>query len=455
MKYNKEEKDNLICTLSITVEPSDYLPEYKKQLKDVKAKGSFKGFRKGKVPDSFIGKMYGKSILSDVVSKEIDKAFGEIIKKEEINYVAQPLPTSDQELDFDYKDLNKNYEYQLDLGLVSPIQVKGIDGVKYTTYKVSTDQSEIDEHLDNISKTFGDMVSASDRIQEDDVLKVSAKELENGTEKKDGWISSFDIVMKSVGNEDLKKELFTKKKGDTFEASIKDVTNRPESFIRKDLLGVEENDDRVIGDDFSFVIEDVERLKPAELTDELIKEKLSTWNLGSKEELIDDFKKNQTSSYEKDSRNMLFRDIMDSIMDNTEVEISVDFLNRWLKESENVSEDKLAETSKAFKDELKWVKIKELLMKKYDIQITQGEIDAKLDERARTIMMQYGMQDPSLIAEIKKKIAENNNEFYNIVSTVESEKIFSALLPEIETEEKEVGSKEFYDIIDKRFNKKE
>jgi trigger factor len=211
----------------------------------------------------------------------------------------------------------------------------------------------------------------------------------------------------------------------------------------------------VIGDDFSFVIEDVERLKPAELTDELIKEKLSTWNLGSKEELIDDFKKNQTSSYEKDSRNMLFRDIMDSIMDNTEVEISVDFLNRWLKESENVSEDKLAETSKAFKDELKWVKIKELLMKKYDIQITQGEIDAKLDERARTIMMQYGMQDPSLIAEIKKKIAENNNEFYNIVSTVESEKIFSALLPEIETEEKEVGSKEFYDIIDKRFNKKE
>ena len=455
MKYNKEEKDNLICTLSITIEPSDYLPEYKKQLKDVKSKGSFKGFRKGKVPDSFIGKMYGKSILSDVVSKEIDKAFGQIIKDENINYIAQPLPTSEQELDFDYKDLNKTYDYQLDLGLVSPIDVKGIEDVTFTTYKVSTDDSEVEDHLENISKTFGSMESVEDEIQSDDVLKVSATELEDGKEKKDGWMSSFDIVMKSVGSEDLKNDLLSKKKGDSFQASIKDVTNRPDSSIRKDLLGVEEGDEREIGDDFSFVIEEVQRLKPAELTDDLIKEKLSTWNLESKEALIEDFKKNRISSYEKDSRNMLYREIMDSIMDNTEVEISEAFLTRWLKESENVEDEKLEDTSKAFKDELKWVKIKELLMKKHDIQITQAEIDAKLDERARTIMMQYGMQDENLVASIKQRIAENNNEFYNIVSTVESEKIFAALIPDIKTDEKEVGSTEFYEIIDKKFNKKE
>jgi hypothetical protein len=151
---------------------------------------------------------------------------------------------------------------------------------------------------------------------------------------------------------------------------------------------------------------------------------------------------------------MLYREIMDSIMEDTQVEISTVFLKRWLKESEKVEDDKMEETAKTFVDELKWVKIKEQLMKAHKIEITQAEIDGKMTERARSMMMQYGMYDEKYLGEIKKRIAENQNEFYNIVSTVESEKLFNALIPGLNIVEEEIGSEAFYQIIDKKFNNK-
>ncbi len=455
MKFNKIEKDNLECTLEIIIEPSDYIPEYKKQINDVKSKGSFKGFRKGKTPDSFVSKMYGKSIVSDAVSKEIDKAFTQIVKDEKIRYVAQPLPSSDQMLDIDHKDLNKSYSYSLDLGLIAPIEVKGVGmGDVFTRYEVSTDDKEIEDHLANISKNFGVMEPVTDKIQGDDVLKVSATELDGAKAKKDGWMASFDIVMKSVGSEELKTDLLKKKKGDKFTAEIKQVTNRPENSIRKDLLGVDEDDTRVIGDNFSFVIEEVQRLKPAELTDELIKEKLSTWNLESVEELKEDFRKNRVLSYKKDADSMIYRDIMDSIMKHTEVNISETFLKRWLTETEKVEADKLEETVNSFSDEIKWVKIKEQLMDQYKVAIAQDDIDKKLYERAKTMLMQYGMTDESLVPTVMDRLRQDQNEFYNIVSSVESEKLFSKMIPDLTIETIKEGSEKFYGIIDKKFNTK-
>lgn len=456
MKFNKVDKENLECTIEITIEPTDYLPEFKQQLKDLRSKGNFKGFRKGKAPDSFITKMYGKSIISEVVSKAVDKAFAEIIKSEDIKYVAQPLPAKDQMLDPDHKDLTKEYNYALDLGLIAPIEVKGIDStIEFNKYEVTTDDKELEEHLDNISKTFGTMESTDTVIEGDDVLKVSATELDGKKAKKDGWMSSFDIVMKSVGSDELKEELLKKKKGDVFVSAIKDVTNRPEDTIRKQLLKVEDDDEREIGDMFEFVIEDVERLKPAELTDELIKEKLSTWNLSTIEELKEDFKKNRVLSYQKDAQSMMFRDIMDSIMDHTEVNLSETFLKRWLAESENVTEDKIEETAKSFISEVKWVKIKEQLMQKYNVELTQQDIEIKLHERARSIMMQYGMQDDSFLGPIVERLKNDQNEFYNAVSSAESEKVFSAMIPDLNVKTVKEGSEKFYEIIDQKFNKKE
>ncbi len=453
MKFNKIDKENLECTLQITIEPKDYLPDFKKQIKDIKSKGSFKGFRKGKTPDSFIHKMYGKSVLSEVVSKSIDKAFTDIVAEEKINYIAQPLPSTDQDLDIDYKDLKKNYEYSLDLGLIDDIQIKGLDKDDvYYKYEVSVDEKELEDHLENISKTFGTMESVDDDVQTDDVLKVSAVELDGDKEKKDGWMASFDIVMKSVTNDELKDSLLKLKKGDSFNANINDVTNRPASSIRKDLLGVEEGDDREIGEEFAYKIEDVERLKPAELTDELIKEKLSTWNLSSIEELKEDFKKNRKVNFEKDAKAMLYRDIMDTIMDKTEVTFSTSYLKRWLQESENVGEEKLDEVTESFSNEMKWVKIKEQLKNQYNVEITQGDINNKLYERARSILMQYGMQDESMLGMVIERLKKDQNEYYNIVSSAETEKIFGQIEGDLTVEMKEEGSEKFYEIVNERFN---
>jgi FKBP-type peptidyl-prolyl cis-trans isomerase (trigger factor) len=86
----------LHISLDITLEPSDYLPAVESELKKFKNQAQLKGFRKGKTPESVIKKMYGKSILADVINKTLqDKLFG-YLDEEKINYLGQPLPDEEK-----------------------------------------------------------------------------------------------------------------------------------------------------------------------------------------------------------------------------------------------------------------------------------------------------------------------------------------------------------------------
>ena len=454
MNFEQIHKDDHQLTLKITIEPSDYVGEFRKKIKDIKDKGSFKGFRQGKTPESFVLRMYGKSTLMEVVSQKVDEAFGEIVKNEKINYITQPLPSEDSGLDVKPNDLTRSYQYSIDLGLAAKVDVKGIDvSDVYTKYEIAIDPKELEDHLQMIAETFGSQEPVDSQIEGKDILKVSATELEGVVPKKDGWMASFDIVMQSVKAEELKKELLTLKKGSTFTANINDITSRPAASIRKDLLGVEEDDSREIGEMFSFVIEEVMRTKPAELTDELVQEKLTTWGMNSLQELKDDFINNRKKVNEADSKAMLYRTILNAIQEQSSVEMSDTFIKRWLREFENMDDAGVEKTFDAFRKEVAWNKIKETLMEKYEVSIMPQEIQMKIKQRARNIMQQYGFYDETFAKQIEEKISKDKNEVYNIIANLEIERIFDKLIGDLKVETVEISAEAFNEKADALFGK--
>jgi trigger factor len=195
MQIVRKDADALNITLELTLEPSDYTQKFESELKKYKNTAQMKGFRKGMTPMSVIKKMYGKSILSDVVNETLqNKLFG-YIDEQKLNYLGQPLPNRDENFVFNL-DVNnlQEYKFSFDLGLAPEFEVKGVSSAdKYTYYDVNIGDKLIEDELDAMRRRYGKRVETSEVIQKMDMVKKESVELEGDEEKENGWKTDISV----------------------------------------------------------------------------------------------------------------------------------------------------------------------------------------------------------------------------------------------------------------------
>jgi trigger factor len=81
MQVVRKDADALNITIELTLEPSDYSAKFESEIKKHKTQSQIKGFRKGMTPASVIKKMYGKSILSDIINDSLQEKLFAILTK--------------------------------------------------------------------------------------------------------------------------------------------------------------------------------------------------------------------------------------------------------------------------------------------------------------------------------------------------------------------------------------
>ncbi|MCL1974272.1 MAG: trigger factor family protein, partial [Bacteroidetes bacterium] len=79
MNIEQTQSDALSTTLSLTIEPSDYVDQVKKSLHDFRRNAEIKGFRKGMVPMGLIQKMHGRTALLEEVNKLMSEGVNQYI----------------------------------------------------------------------------------------------------------------------------------------------------------------------------------------------------------------------------------------------------------------------------------------------------------------------------------------------------------------------------------------
>src|SRR5438045_5180333 len=121
--------------LTIKLEKTDYLPSFEKSLKDYSKKANIPGFRKGMVPSGLIKKMYGSSLFTDEVLKQVDKEINTYLQTEKLEIFAQPLP-----MDMSLSQLEVNnppdYTFSFEIGMKQDFQLPDLAKESAKLYKV-------------------------------------------------------------------------------------------------------------------------------------------------------------------------------------------------------------------------------------------------------------------------------------------------------------------------------
>lgn len=445
--------DNASAILTVTVTRDELKPKLDSELKKFRTRAPIKGFRAGQAPMEFVKKLYGSSIFSDTLNDMLSRELVDYLRESKLDVLGQPLPTEGQRrFSFKISDPEPEYAVDYEVGFVPPFEINGLDkNAVYERLAVSNLDELAESDLQYARKRMGKRSTPETDIQENDIVRIAARELESetGEIKEGGWETTMTVFMKNVADEQLKAQLLQSKKGDVLRFNARTLENHEkDEMYRKYILNLEEGDDRVVGDWFEGTIEEVSRVEDADLDEDFYKGYFGEGKVGNKEEAMEELKKGIQQFYDVRSNALLMRSFQERLLAENPVELPEKFLKRWLRVSNEgkLSDEQIEHEFPAFAENLRWTLLRDKIKEKFNLEVTDEEVYGEFARRVRNYF-QVDLPD-HIIASSVDRLMKNEKDVEDAKRDLETDKIFEAIREQVTVTDKPVSSEELHKIID-------
>ncbi|MCV9943064.1 MULTISPECIES: trigger factor [unclassified Rhizobium] len=425
--------------IKVVIPAKDMQDKMNERLADVKDKVRINGFRPGKVPAAHLKKVYGKSIMADLVNEIVREQPAAILSSRGEKSATQPEIAMTEDKDEADKILaaEQDFEFTLSYEVLPPIELKSVKGIKVTREVIDISDDEVNEQVLKVAEsarayeTKTGKAANGDRITMDYVGKVDGEAFEGGTDQ------GAELVLGSgrfiPGFED---QLVGVKAGN--EKTI--TVTFPADYPAKNLAGKEAT--------FDVTVKEVAAPADFEINDELA----SKLGIESADRLKEIVRGQIESQYGSLTRQKLKRQILDQLDEMYKFEtpnslVDAEYNGIWSQ----VNND-LAQSGKTFEDEdtteeKAREEYKVLAERRVRLGLVLSEIGEKAgvevseDEMQRAIYEQL-RQYPGQEKQILEFFRSQPGAAASIRAPIFEEKVIDHLLTEIDVTDKKVTKEE-------------
>ena len=416
MKIKELKVEGLSHSYAITVPKEDLAEKLEVKIKEMQPQVSLKGFRPGKVPVGHIRKMFGQSIMKDVVEDIVNETSQKAINDNKIRPAGQPqidMRANGEDVTKGKADL----EYQLTVESIPEFEPVEPDTLKFTRLTHEADDKELEEEIAKLGegqKSYKKKAKTA-KAKKGDAVLIDFVGTVDGEAFDGGAMEGHQLVLGSgtfiPGFED---QLIGVKAGDELDVKV----TFPEPYQAADLAGkdaifatkvieVQGEKDAVIDDEFAqkFGLADLEALKAA---------------------VSDQYK----SQLEMQSRMKLKRAILDELdkkhkFDLPPQMVEAEFSNIWTqvqseKEAGQLDEDDAKKTDKQLEKDYRKIAERRVRLglvlaemgQKQEIQISNEELQQAMIAEARQYpgqeqqVIEFYQKNPQAIAQLRAPIYE-------------------------------------------------
>ena len=443
MNISLQNVDKVSAVLTVQIEKADYQEKVDKSLKTFRQKAQIPGFRKGMVPMSLVKKMYGKSVIAEEVNKLLSEKVYDYIKSNNVNMLGTPLP-KENNVNF---EADENFEFSFDIALAPEfnVELSNNDTVDYYDINVT------DEMVDQQVKMYTQRTAKYDKVeeyQENDMLKGLLAELdENGNTKEGGLQVEGAVMMPTYMKNDDQKAIFNGAKTNTvlvFNPATAFDNNEAELAS---LLKIKKEEVANYKGNFSFQIEEITRMIPGDLNQELFDQVLGEGKAHSEEEFRAQIKETIAKQFEADSDYKFLIDVRNYVVNKIgKLEFADELMKRiMLENNKEKGEEFVAEHYEKSLEELTWHLIKEKLVAANNIKVEQADITNMAKEATRAQFAQYGMINvpDELLENYSKEMLKKRESVEALVNRVVEAKLSEILKGQVTLNHKAVSAEEF------------
>lgn len=440
MSVKQQNVDELNAILTVTVGENDYKDKVVETLRKQQKTAKIDGFRPGKVPFSYVNKVYGTSVKVDVVNRLINDKIQQHLSENKINVLGQPLPKEDDKT-FDW-DTQKDFEFEFELGISPVFDINLTKKNKLTNYVVLPSEEIITNYVEDIKARFGNVINP-DEVGEADMVVTNITELEGGAVKEGGVSQTSTINMSQVTNEKAKKALLGKKSGEAVEVDLKEL-----GADIKDAVTILNIDEEVLAASEVFKVEitSISRMEKGELNQELFDKVYEAGTVKTEAEFMakvtDEAKQYLSGHGDKKFKD----DLVKYLVDKIKFDMPVDFLQKWLAAaSENKSSvEDIKNDYDKYDLSLRWQLIENKIITENDLKVAPEEVVTRAKELIAANFAQYGQMVPDEeLEKYAQNVLQKEEERRRLFEELYFDKIVEVVKEKCNIEEKEISFDEF------------
>jgi trigger factor len=287
---------------SIVLSATDLAARLEGQLADIKNKVKINGFRPGKVPVAHLKRVYGRSVMADVVQEAITEANKQIVDDNGLRLAQEPkveLPTDQASIEAALEargDLN----FKVALEVLPKFEVGAFEDVALERPVAEVEDADVEQALNRLAdnrrafadKPEGAKAENGDRVTVDFVGAIAGEPFEGGTSE------NIEVILGSgTFIPGFEEQLVGAVAG---ERRVVEATF-PEAYINRALAGQKAS--------FDVTVKSVAAPEAFAIDDEFAK----SMNFESLDKLKQTIRDNLAGEFAKASREKLKRQLLDSL----------------------------------------------------------------------------------------------------------------------------------------------
>lgn len=440
MQLTQTLAEGLKRQFKVTVPAADLASRMNEELQQLQTKVRINGFRPGKVPTAHLKRLYGKSVMAEVVQNTVTEANRRIVEENKIKLAMEPQIDFPEDKDVIEKvmDAKADLNFGVNVEILPKIEVQDHSDISVTREVVEIEDKEVDAALERMAsqnRAFEDKgkkkSADGDRVTIDFSGSIDGEKFDGGTSEdvdlvlgSGSFIPGFEEQLVGVKAGDEKTITVTFPEG--YQAAH--LAGRPAEFAIK-VKAVAAPGALVIDDELAkkFGMEDLGKLKDAirkSLGDELAEFSRTK----TKRQLLDAL----DAKYAFDLPPSLVEQEFTTVWTQVQQDMEA---RKTSFEAEGTTEDaSRAEYRKIAERRVRLGLVLAELGEKAEVKVTDEEVTQALIARARQFPGQekqvwdFYRQNPQALAEIRAPIFE--------------EKVIDSILASVKVTDKTVTREE-------------
>lgn len=439
MQVTETKAEGLKREIEIVVPASDLEARLQTKLHEASGQAKLKGFRPGKVPLAHLRKMYGRSMMAEIVNQIVSETPRSVIADRKERSAMQPEIAMSEDEGEAEKVLSgkQDFRFTVSYETLPSFELKETSGIKIERPVVEIPDEEVEEQVKRIAENAREYepkdgaAESGDKLTMSFVGKIDGEAFEGGSSEESSLVLGSNTFI--PGFED---QLIGAAIGEEKAVTV----SFPEDYSAAHLAGKEAV--------FDVVVKSISKPTDLELDDELAKK----LGLESIERLRTVVREQIESQYGLATRQKVKRQLLDALDTEYSFElpeklVEAEFGNIW-----NQVTNELQQNGKSFEDEdtteeKARAEYRRLAERRVRLGLVLSEIGEKAgvqitDEELQRAVFEQVRRYPGQEQQIYEFFRSNPEAVASLRAPIYEEKVVDHLLNEVEVTDKTVSKEE-------------
>ncbi len=437
MNVTKTQPDELNFQVTIEIAAADYAEPLKKRLNEYRHKADIKGFRRGNAPIGLIQRMYGDQALYESVNGLVGESLDNFIKENKIRIVGEPLPSEDQP-QLSWK-AGEDFTFKFDIAQTPEINFEIGKEDKIPYYEINVTAAEKKAQKEQLLQQYGSLQEGK-KAGENDYLVC---DIANEGHKAEGVYVSISNVA-----EEARGAFIGKKAGDKFDIDVNAAfTNETD---RAAMLKVDKAQLANLNPMFTFTVVNVKTFVAAEENQETYDKIFGEGVVTTPEQFEEKVEERIKASHEQESNFRFGADVRKYFVEKAKIQLPEDFLKRWLVYANEgkFTAEQVEKEFPAFIEDFKWQLVRGYIMQKFNLKVSQADIQAAAESFVAYQYAMYGMAGvpENIIKSSAQNVLQDQNQYRRLEEQCEDNITIAKVREEVTPQTKKISREKFMEL---------